>query len=286
MSFPLVSVIIPTHSRPEMLAEALDSVRAQTFTDYEIIVVSNGESGEMRCASREAASGCVYLELDRGNVSAARNSGIARAKGEWIAILADDDLWPPNKLERQVAEAKRTGADMIVGDFVEFYPDGREIIVRPRVPEGWSHAKALNHYRWGAATGATLILRRIFDEIGGFNPVLRYSEDNDLWRRISWHRSIHQMDEIMLRYRKGHQSMMHPRNDRTRHFYNLCHFLKMRWDTPHHLRSTLPSAITFIVPRLVSILTPGWFLSLLHRIKPRTRWLQFRQWLSSLLPAR
>src|SRR5260370_42068750 len=137
MSFPLVSVGIPTHNRPRMLAETLASVRAQTFTDYEIIVVSNGESAEERRASQEAASGCVYLELDRGNVSAARNFGIERAKGEWIAILDDDDLWPPNKLERQVAEARRTGADMITGDFVEFYPDGCEIIIRPRVPEGW-----------------------------------------------------------------------------------------------------------------------------------------------------
>jgi glycosyltransferase involved in cell wall biosynthesis len=286
MSFPLVSVIVPTHNRPGMLAEALASVRAQTFTDYEIIVVSNGESDDMRRASRDAASGCVYLELDRGNVSAARNFGMERAKGEWIAILDDDDLWPPNKLERQIAEAEATGADMIAGDFVEFYPDGQEIIVRPRLPDGWSYVKALNHYRWGAATGATLIRRRIFDEIGGFNPRLRYSEDNDLWRRISWRYSIHQMDEIMLRYRKGHASMMHPRHDRTRHIYDLCHFLKMRRDTPHRLRSTLPSAASFIVPRLVSILTPGWFLSLLHQIKPRTRWLQFRKWLSGLSPAR
>src|SRR5258708_1108738 len=213
MSFALVSVIIPTHNRPEMLAEALASVRAQTFADYEIIVVSNGESDDMRRASRGAASGCVYLEVDRGNVSAARNFGVERAKGEWIAILDDDDVWPPNKLERQVAEAKRTGADMIVGDFLEFNPDGREIIVLPRVREGWSYVKALNHYRWGAATGATLIRRRIFDEIGGFDTRLRYSEDNDLWRRISWHYSIHQMDDIILRYRKVHQSTMHPPPD-------------------------------------------------------------------------
>src|SRR5258707_14358159 len=162
MSFALVSVIIPTHNRPEMLAEALASVRAQTFADYEIIVVSNGESANMRRASRHAAAGCIHLELERGSVSAARNFGIARAKGEWIAILDDDDLWPPNKLERQVAEARRTGADMITGDFVEFYPDGCEIIIRPRVPEGWSYVKALNHYCWGAATGAALIRRRVF----------------------------------------------------------------------------------------------------------------------------
>ncbi len=227
MSFALVSVIIPTHNRPEMLAEALASVRAQTFADYEIIVVSNGESDDMRRASRGAASGCVYLEVDRGNVS-------------------------------------------------------------------WSYVKALNHYCWGAATGATLIRRRVFDEIDAFDPRLRYSEDNDLWRRISWHHSIHQMDEIMLRYRKGHQSMMHPRHDRTRHFYNLCHFIKMHLDTPREFRKELPTLrrmaqvleLRTMAQRLIILIVPAPVLDLLHRIKPRTRWLQFRQWLSGLSPAR
>src|SRR5258708_39467781 len=97
---PLVSIVVPTINRPKMLAEALASVRAQNFTDYEIIVVSNGENDEMCRQSREAAAGCIYLELDHGNVSAARNAGIAQANGEWIAFLDDDDLWLPHKLER------------------------------------------------------------------------------------------------------------------------------------------------------------------------------------------
>src|SRR6266404_3543486 len=102
-SSPCISVIVPTHNRPEMLAEALASVRSQTFTDYEIIVVSNGESAEMRRTSREVAAGCVYLEFDCGNVSFARNAGIKRASGDWIAFLDDDDIWLANKLERQIA---------------------------------------------------------------------------------------------------------------------------------------------------------------------------------------
>src|SRR6266852_5744847 len=117
---PLVSVVIPTHNRPQLLAEAIASVRAQTFTDYEIIVVSNGESADMRHASGMAAAGCQYFELPRGNASAARNFGIAHATGEWIALLDDDDLWLPEKLERQLEEAKSSGADMVTCDYIEF----------------------------------------------------------------------------------------------------------------------------------------------------------------------
>jgi glycosyltransferase involved in cell wall biosynthesis len=104
-SSPLVSVVVHTHNRPAMLAEALASVRAQTFEDYEIIVISNGESANARSASRAVAATCGarHFELDIGNASIARNCGIEHAKGEWIALLDDEDLWLPRKLEWQLA---------------------------------------------------------------------------------------------------------------------------------------------------------------------------------------
>src|SRR5260370_3206764 len=91
---PLVSVVIPTHNRPEMLAEAIASVRAQTFTDYEIIVVSNGETDDMRRAIRKfaAAHEAVYVALDDGNVCSARNLVIEPATRERIPVLYDSHL--------------------------------------------------------------------------------------------------------------------------------------------------------------------------------------------------
>src|SRR5260370_3185903 len=173
---PLISVVIPTHNRPEMLAEAIASVRAQTFTDYEIIGVSNGETDDMRRASRKVAAAHegVYVELDDGNVCSARNVGIERANGEWIAFLDDDDLWLATKLERQVAEARRTDADLIACDYVKFFPDGREVVERPRVPDGWSYLKAISHQYWWAPPSATLVRKQGFNEIEGFDPRQRY----------------------------------------------------------------------------------------------------------------
>ncbi len=281
---PLVSVVIPTHNRPEMLAEAIASVRAQTFTDYEIIVVSDGESDDMRRASRKvaAAHDSAYFELDDGNVCSARNTGVERANGEWIAFLDDDDLWLENKLERQVAEARRTGADMIACDYVKFFPDGREVVERPRVINGWPYVKALSHLQyWWAVPSAALVRKRIFDEIGGFDPHQRHGEDMDMWRRISLRHTIHQMDEVLVSYRSGHPSMIQSilRQERRRLFYELRYYVKMRCDTPRHLRSVLPSAATFVLPRIVAVFAPQWLLHQLHRIRPRTRWIQFRRWL-------
>src|SRR5258708_2486713 len=156
---PLVSVVIPTHNRPEMLAEAITSVRAQTFTDYEIIVVSNGESDDMRRASRKVATAHDgrYFALHQGNVSGARNFGVEHAKGEWIAFLDDDDLWLPNKLERQVAEAQRTGADMIACYCAQFFPDGQEILERPHIHDRWAYTKSLSGPHWSTVPSATIL---------------------------------------------------------------------------------------------------------------------------------
>jgi len=253
---PLVSVVVPTHNRPEMLAEALASVRAQTFTDYEVIVISNGESANARRASREAAAGCVFLELNEGNLPAARNHGIAHANGEWIAFLDDDDLWLPTKLERQIAEAKRTGADMVACDSIQFYLDGREIVHQPRVPDGWSYVKAICHHRWGVPPSTVMVRKAVLDEVSGFDPEQRVGEDGDLHRRISWRHTIHQMDEVLTRYRIGHTSLSQNRREANR--YELRYYVKMLRDTPPDLRWAVPSAASLMRRWLLRVVLPKW----------------------------
>jgi glycosyltransferase involved in cell wall biosynthesis len=275
---PLVSVIIPTHNRPQMLVEALASIRAQTYSDFEIIIVSNGENAETRSVTRSFADahGARYFELDKGNVSIARNFGIEQAQGDWIAFLDDDDLWLPNKLERQIAEAQRTGADLITCDCVRFFLDGRKFIVRIRPANGWSYVKAISHLVWWCVPSCVMVRKRVLEEIGGFDVRLRWNEDNDVWRRISWSHRIHQVDEILARYRCGHEQAMHPRHNRARLIYDLRHYAKMCRDTPRPFRHELPAAKAFVIPRLIEVFAPSWLLDILHLIKPRTRLKQLR----------
>jgi glycosyltransferase involved in cell wall biosynthesis len=289
----LISVIVPTHKRPQMLVETLASIRAQTFTDYEILVISNGENAEVRNASQTAAAtyDCRYFALDEGNVSAARNFGIGQADGEWIAFLDDDDIWLPHKLQRQVAEATRTGADLIGCDYIEFYADGREILRQPRAREAWSYTQALNYLYWWSTPSGVIVRRSTLDAVGGFDRRQRYGEDNDLWRRISWRHHIGHVQEVLFRYRQGHASMM--QRERLRYCYDLRYFAKMHLDTPSDLRSTLPPASIFVWNRLAIIVFPTWLRRKLvlepghaqwHRLfpswfRPRTRSTQFRQWL-------
>jgi len=252
---PLVSVVVPTHNRPELLAEALASVRAQTFTDYEIIVVSNGEGARQRLSYDVAnAYGAHYYAWPEGNVSAARNFGVSVAKGEWIAFLDDDDLWLPAKLERQLAEARRTNADMIACDCIHFHPDGHETVTRSRIPAGWTYVKATYHQRWEALPSTFIVRKVVLDKIGCFDARQRLSEDRDLCRRISWYNKIYQMNEALVRYRVGHQSLS--RSNGNTHLYDLRHYFKALYDTPIELRWLLRATIKLILRWFVRAGTP------------------------------
>jgi glycosyltransferase involved in cell wall biosynthesis len=287
---PLISVLIPTHNRPQMLAEALASVRSQTYSDFEIIVVSNGENAETRSLTRSFARAheARYFELDKGNVSIARNFGIEQAHGDWIAFLDDDDLWLPHKLERQISEAARTGADLIDCNHLEVYPDGRVIVApRPHLPDGWTYTKALSNYYLGIQPSSTMARKAAIKAVGGFDPRLRWSEDRDVWRRISWRHSIHQMNEILVElrsYRHGHLTAMHPQNERQRYIHELKHFAKMWLDTPRDLRSELPRAATFVRKRHVDALTPDWLNRVRFRLGIRTRFNELRHRLQLRTP--
>ena len=101
-SNPLVSVIIPTYNRGWILKEAIDSVLAQDFEDFELIVVDDGSTDNTREILDTYGQDIIVLQQANKGVSAARNRGIAEAGGQLVAFLDSDDRWLPRKLSRQV----------------------------------------------------------------------------------------------------------------------------------------------------------------------------------------
>ncbi|MFW5983229.1 MAG: glycosyltransferase family 2 protein [bacterium] len=100
--FPFFTVVIPTHNRPQLLREAVDSVLAQTFEDFELLVVddhSDTPAEETLSDYNDPRIKTLYNNRSRGG-NGARNTGIFAARGEWIAFLDDDDVWLPEKLEK------------------------------------------------------------------------------------------------------------------------------------------------------------------------------------------
>ena len=187
-----VSVIIPTYNRPALLKQTLDSVLAQTAAPREIILVDNGTSGDTRAmVEAEYGSAISYLKVPPEGVQAARNAGIARAEGTWIATLDDDDLWRPDYL-MQVAKAAADGrASLIYSDFRKFVEDHRsrepyrhtnfemaprgywDDVPRPAVRDGWSFVgsfPAERLLRFVAFYPSAMTIRRdLVQSIGGFN---------------------------------------------------------------------------------------------------------------------
>ena len=105
-----ISALIPTYNRRTQVIEAIDSVLAQTVPVDEVIVVDDGSSDGTADAIRERfGSRVVLLEQQNAGVAAARNRGIAKAQGEWIALLDSDDTWMPKKIERQKAVIEALG---------------------------------------------------------------------------------------------------------------------------------------------------------------------------------
>jgi glycosyltransferase involved in cell wall biosynthesis len=281
---PVVSVIVPTHNRPNLLAETLASVRAQTFTDYEIIVVSNGESPEVRCQSLDVAASydALYFALPDGNLPAARNFGIDQARGEWIAFLDDDDLWIPYKLDRQLAEAQQSGADLITCDYIHFFPDGREITERARFPAGWSWHKSICRRLWHCIPSCALVRANAIAAVSGFDPRQLIYEDHDLWRRMALNGArLHNIEEPLLRYRNGHSSIMDASNMCKRRFYDLRLQFKAYREAPASLRAELASPLQCIVLPALIWCVPDWFLRPHPGLRPRTRMLAAKNWLAN-----
>ena len=114
---PLVSVIMPAYNAEEYISEAVQSVMAQTYTNWELLILddcsTDGTADKARCFSDLDPRITLYSNPKNIGVALTRNKGMALAKGSWVALLDSDDIWHKDKLEKQLAAAENTGADII-----------------------------------------------------------------------------------------------------------------------------------------------------------------------------
>lgn len=183
---PLISVIIAAYNQGPLLALAIESVLNQTYLNREIIVVNDGSTGTL---TRETAlryeHQIVYIEQANGGVAAARNTGMAAAKGSLIALLDQDDLWMPNRLTKGVAAIQaNSNVALIHSSYVLMDAEGRNTGV-VRLGEGrWAPIpELLLEVRISSCT--TLFRRQIALDKGGFDAALAGTDDWDMWLRMA-----------------------------------------------------------------------------------------------------
>jgi glycosyltransferase involved in cell wall biosynthesis len=214
-----VSVIIPTYNRKAFVLEAVNSILAQTYEDYELIVVDDGSADGTGEALKPYGDRLRYLYQENQGVSAARNRGLGHARGEFIAFLDSDDLWLPSKLAIQIA-------------FMEQHPEARlcytdEIWIRRglRVNPKKRHVKYSGEiYPYCLplciiSPSSALMCRDLFAQVGAFDSGLPVCEDYDLWLRVAARFPIFFIPHRLIVKRGGHPdqlSRQHWGNDRYR----------------------------------------------------------------------
>jgi len=220
---PKVSVIIPTHNRAQVVGDAIESVLAQTYPDFELIVVDDGSTDR----TRQVVEGCIgrngeriaYLWQETAGAAAARNAGIRSSTGDYVAFLDSDDLYLPRRLEIGVSvleQDPRYGASY--GDQRTVAADGT-VTLESRIKRfggavsGWILPALLRGDL--IETNTITIRRHALEQVGGFDEKLWSGQDTDLWWRLAKQWQIIGLREMLVVVRELESSLSRGQGTKT-----------------------------------------------------------------------
>jgi glycosyltransferase involved in cell wall biosynthesis len=189
IQMPKVSVIIPAYNTAAFIVEALVSVFAQTFSDFEVIVINDGsqDSDELERAITPYRKRILYLDQDNRGAAGARNTGIRHARGEYLAFLDSDDCWLPDYLSSQMKLFDAMphldavycdtqcfdDSDKAFPTFMQMYPSNGSVTLEDLIKE-----------ECHVPFSCSVARREVVVDAGGFDESLPRCEDYDLWLRI------------------------------------------------------------------------------------------------------
>lgn len=272
MTTPLVSVVVPTRNRAALLARAVRSVLAQTFDDFELIVVNDASTDNTSDVLATFADPRLRV-LERGKNSgaaAARNAGLREARGRYLAFCDDDDFWYVDKLRVQVKALDAAPADvgLCLGGFISMLTQGPMYIGGPQALAGMDYRQGGG---WGGpsywliSTPSWLLKREVLEKVGPFDERLRSYDDWELGLRLwqscrfiqvdqplwyqDWYRTdsgmvfneLAQANDLALITQKHGALWKSARRVQARHFYFIgktyCFYKSARDGIPWILRS-------------------------------------------------
>jgi glycosyltransferase involved in cell wall biosynthesis len=173
-----ISVVIPAFNAERFIPRCLQSVFAQTLPPEEVIVVDDGSTDDTAKFAREL--GATVIRRSNGGLSAARNTGIHNSTGEWIALLDADDIWAPEKLERQASCMRPETVLSYTG--IRIFDD---LGIREEVPAVMpATAKKMLRYCNPITASSVLVRREAVARDGGFREDIRACEDWEMWVRL------------------------------------------------------------------------------------------------------
>jgi glycosyltransferase involved in cell wall biosynthesis len=206
----LVSVVVPTYNRAGFICDAIASIRAQGDANVEIVVVDDGSTDDTERVVAARDTKVTYVRIEHRGVSAARNRGVLTARGQLVAFLDSDDLWPDGSLELRRAH-------------LDQYPDADIVYGRSRIRHIGDGRRRVGPHDEDEPLlipmlGSMLCRRSVFDRVGLFDEALEHAEDID-WLARTKERNIatSTIDDVTLEYRI-HDSNMTLEVDRNQAF--------------------------------------------------------------------
>jgi glycosyltransferase involved in cell wall biosynthesis len=183
-------VLVPAYNGERFVGEALESLAAQTFGDFEAIVVDDGSTDRTGAIVAELAARDPRFRLIRqanGGTQAARNAALAASRGTWVGLLDQDDVWRPAKLASQLALAAADPSRNLLFTNYEVWDGARTLETRYERPDKVPHGDVAVRLAWSCLFQASTVMvpRAAAVAASGFDPELRNAGDWDLWLRIA-----------------------------------------------------------------------------------------------------
>lgn len=203
----MISIVIPLYNKEKSITATLESVLAQTYTDYEVIVVDDGSTDHSANIVRELANVKIRLICkSNGGVCSARNRGIEEAKGEYIALLDGDDFWDKDYLAEQVRMIEDFPEAAMWG--INYAETNNGKLIRrltTGLPDGYrgyveNYFMIQNRSSDLFCSSSVVIRRDVFDKVGLFDERIKYAEDSDMWFRIIASEKVAFYDKYMVYY--------------------------------------------------------------------------------------
>lgn len=199
---PRVSVIVPVHNAASTVAAAIESILAQTFTDFEIVAVDDGSTDQSRAELARFGGRVVVVAQQRSGPSAARNTGVRASRGEYLGFLDADDWWRPEMLARTVAALDGDRDCVLVySDLALVDSAGRELMARLAGPRRPPTLQDMLRRLWPIMPSGVVMRRAAFDAAGGFPEALTAFEDVYFWLLVREHGQFQYIPEPLAVWR-------------------------------------------------------------------------------------
>lgn len=203
-----ISVILPTYNREVTLERAIKSVLAQTHRNFELIVIDDGSTDNTNLIIDKYSGEIRYFSKLHAGVSSARNLGLEKSEGTWVAFLDSDDYWLPGKLERQLEYLTNHPGMMIVQTDEQWIRNGVPVnpMKKHKKHSGWIFRYCLPLCI--VSPSAVLIHQKVFNDVGVFDESFPVCEDYDLWLRIAIKYQIGLIPEKLIVKIGGHADQL------------------------------------------------------------------------------